>query len=28
LEGGRHDSTWNTTANARRYLKRYAIPNN
>ena len=25
LEGGRHDSTWSTTANARKYIKRYAI---
>ncbi|MBR4643917.1 MAG: hypothetical protein IKO73_01985 [Bacteroidaceae bacterium] len=25
LVNGRHDSTWNTTADARRYLKRYAI---
>ena len=25
LQGGRHDSTWNTTANAKKYLKRYAI---
>jgi uncharacterized surface protein with fasciclin (FAS1) repeats len=25
LVGGRHDSTWNTTSNARKYLKRYAI---
>ena len=27
LVGGRHDSAWSTTANARKYLKRYAIPN-
>ena len=25
LEGGRHDSTWSTTANAKKYIKRYAI---
>jgi len=25
LVGGRHDSTWSTTANAKKYLKRYAI---
>ena len=25
LEGGRHDTTWNTTANARKYIQRYAI---
>ena len=25
LTNGRHDSAWNTPANARKYLKRYAI---
>jgi hypothetical protein len=25
LLGGRHDSAWSTTANAKKYLKRYAI---
>ena len=28
LVGGRHDSTWSTTANAKKYLKRYAIKAN
>ena len=28
LVGGRHDSAWSTTANAKKYLKRYAIKAN